>query len=324
MPSEPLDLLRHKLPATEHARIFRQQIVPHELAGAIPQDDPVVLFVAGQTGAGKSTLAEETTREWTRADGPPAHICGDIYKPYHPDYAALRARDPRTAGAYTRLDSRQWHAAAECWVIARRCDAVVEIAPSCWQDFAGVAQGFRAAGFRIEFAAIAVPAAESRLAIIRRFLETGRYVAASNHDATSDGLLQTAEAIDRKLLCDRTTVVRRGGAEAYANQPAAGQWRQPPGFAAAIRAIRSERWSESRSIAFCAELNDTAQRVARLTWQGAPALRADLARIAELAAEVSSPSAPLERAAQGRLSLPFRPSAPVSRPLGGLRRAALR
>lgn len=48
---------QYLLPPQEGRRIFREEIVPDLLARE-PQEEPVVVFVAGQQGAGKSRIAD--------------------------------------------------------------------------------------------------------------------------------------------------------------------------------------------------------------------------------------------------------------------------
>lgn len=180
--SEVEDLERYKLPDWMHAEIFHNQIVPERLAGPAYQERPVVVFIGGQPGAGK-TATTDTINHALDTRGGAAHICGDFYKPYHPDYARLLAEDDRTAGAYTRLDTRQWHTEAEAYVREHHCHAVVETALADPAGFAETARRFHVSGYRVEVAALAVPAALSRLGLMDRYMRQaqidgrGRFVA---------------------------------------------------------------------------------------------------------------------------------------------------
>lgn len=144
-----VNLERYRLPPALHAEIFQTQIVPERLAGAVAQGYPVVVFIGGQPGAGK-TATTEMIKHTMGLLGPAAHVCGDFYKPYHPDYQRLVSTDDRTAGAYTRLDTRLWHAAAETWAQERHCHTVVETALADPGEFAQSAARFRSSGARVE------------------------------------------------------------------------------------------------------------------------------------------------------------------------------
>lgn len=225
MSNEDLDLELHRLDPEEHDRIFRDEIVPQELAGLTRQQSPVAVFVGGQPGAGKTKTTESVLDALTHR-GTPAHVCGDFYKPFHPRYASLLAEDDSTAGAYTRLDARGWHARAEEYARAQHADVVIETAMTGPDGFADPARRFRDNGYTIEVAILAVPAAQSRLGILHRYDEQlqahghGRLVTPENHDNCYRGMLQTADAIDRDRAADVVTVYRRGN---HALQP-----RRPP------------------------------------------------------------------------------------------------
>jgi len=65
-----VDRTRYALSEQENERIFRRRIVPQVLTGT-GRPQPVVVFVAGQTGAGKTALASLVTRALTHDDGDP-------------------------------------------------------------------------------------------------------------------------------------------------------------------------------------------------------------------------------------------------------------
>jgi UDP-N-acetylglucosamine kinase len=240
-------------------------------------------------------------------------VCGDFYKPYHPDYSRLMDADERTAGAFTRLDTRLWHSAAEDWARSRGCHTIVETALADPEEFRRVAADFRAAGFRVEVAVMAVPEALSRLGIVARYLEQaavhgrGRFVAKSNHDACYRGVPETTAAVEARYLADNVTVFRRGAVVvAAAERDAEGKWAGTPQFAEAVKTERSRAWGTTASLKFCTSLNRIAQQGGR-TWH--PELR----EIAQLAAPLAVAGTPLEAAAEGRADASFRAVAGLSR-----------
>jgi UDP-N-acetylglucosamine kinase len=278
-----LDLRRHRLAEAEHERIFRQEIALSELAGLTRQEHPVAVFVGGQPGAGK-TATTAVILDRLRARGGPAHICGDLYKPYHPTYDQLMAADEATAGAYTRLDARAWHTKAEAYARDQRADVVIETALSGPGGFTDPAAAFRAAGYRIEVAALAVPAALSRLGIMARYADQlaahghGRMVATDNHDTCYDGILDTAAQIDAGRLADVVQVLRRGNHLVHANHLSpAGDWATGPRMREAIETERDRPWTPGEARDF---LHAT-QRLGRqlgTTWHPSVSAVLDLAR----------------------------------------------
>lgn len=276
-----IDLHRHRLSDHENERIFREEIVADRLSGLSPQQRPVVVFIGGQPGAGKTATTAHVLRSLSER-GTPAHVCGDVYKPYHPAYRRLLTQDEATAGAYTRLDARAWHAKAEAYAREQRADVVIETALSGHAGFAEPAAAFRAAGYRVEVVALAVPL--SRLGILTRYAAQvdahgrGRIVEPENHDTCYTGLAATVAGIDTDRSADAIRIVRRGNETLYANTlTAAGEWADPPGAAGAVAAERDRTWTPTEAQAFRAEL-------AQLEARRDPALRAAAAQVARLAA----------------------------------------
>jgi hypothetical protein len=277
-----IDLHRHRLSDHENERIFREDIVADHLSGLSPQQRPVVVFIGGQPGAGKTATTAHVLRSLSER-GTPAHVCGDIYKPYHPAYRRLLTQDEATAGAYTRLDARAWHAKAEAYAREQRADVVIETALSGPAGFAEPASAFRAAGYRVEVVALAVPAPVSRLGILTRYAAQvdahgrGRIVDPENHDTCYTGLAATVAGIDTDRSADAIRIVRRGNETLYINTlTAAGEWADPPRAAGALAAERDRTWTPTEAQVFRAEL-------AQLEARRDPALRSAAAEIARLA-----------------------------------------
>ncbi|MGW8955893.1 zeta toxin family protein [Streptomyces sp. NPDC055709] len=80
------------------------------------QDDPVMLYVVGTQGAGKTRAARALHRTLRRRR--PTRIEGGMYKSLHP-YRRLLEEEPRTASARIRADYRAWQERAEAHVRER-------------------------------------------------------------------------------------------------------------------------------------------------------------------------------------------------------------
>ncbi|WP_185908620.1 zeta toxin family protein, partial [Streptomyces sp. WAC02707] len=136
----------------------RQRILDAHLsqwtAGAVPQERPVVVVVAGQPGAGKTTFADLIQAALARRGGA-VRVCRDLYKTAHPSYRALLAADIRTAGAGIRPDTGYWQAGVEEHVRACRFDAVVESALADADEFRVSSAAYRHSGHRIEILVVA-------------------------------------------------------------------------------------------------------------------------------------------------------------------------
>ena len=246
---------KHLLEEAESERIFRDRIVPDELTGT-PQDHPVVVIVAGQPGDGKATITALIQGVLNRR-GRPVTISPDRYEPHHPSFRALIADEPTTAGRYLSMDGRRWMAKAASYVRSQRLDVVMESVLLDPDDFEQPARQFKAAGYQVEVAIVAVHEAASRFGLLDRHIRAleaygyGRLADPGLHDVCYQGVLRAAEAIDREEFADRVAVLRPDGQLIYGNQRTAdGQWQQPARTAEAINWERDRPWTVQESRLF--------------------------------------------------------------------------
>jgi len=260
------DPRRYLLTEEESDQIFREEIAPQLLAAGVEQRQPVVVFVSGQPGAGKTRTA--MIKRVLDERGGSVVVNSDFYKPYHPEFTRLMAEDDRNAAAYTSLDGRRWMAKAESYLIEHRSDVLIETTMRDPGDFAEPARMFRDAGYRVETAILAVPESLSRLGILQRYEEQrrdkghGRLTLQSNHDAAYAGVLAAADLIDREKLVDAVAVYRRGNDLLYANElTGEQQWAVTPGTRAAINAERTRPWTDRQAASFTSAIDALAHRL---------------------------------------------------------------
>ncbi|MCQ8835802.1 zeta toxin family protein [Streptomyces malaysiensis] len=286
-------------------------VLPHVLGGAVPQPGParpVVVFVAGQPGSGKTMVVDLVHAALMRRGGA-VRVDRDAYKTIHPHYTAFLAEDVRTAGVRVRPETYRWQADIEARVREGRYDAVVEAPLAHTQEFLAGMAAYRQAGYRVEILALAVPEAVSQLGILDRYLrlaEEGRarYVSWDNHDTCAAALLETLAVVETTRLADRIFVVRRADSAAlevvYDNElDSCGDWRRPIGAARAVLAERRRPWDARETGRFRRQLADADRRLTdpRLPEDWALAVGRDAERAAALAE-------PVRRTAQPRREPP--------------------
>ncbi|MFJ5803698.1 zeta toxin family protein [Streptomyces decoyicus] len=286
-------------------------VLPSVLGGAVPQQGlarPVVVFVAGQPGSGK-TLVVALVHAALERRGDAVRVDRDTYKAVHPHYSAFLAEDVRTAGVRVRPETYRWQAEAEAKVREGRYDAVVEAPLAHPSEFLAEAAAYRQAGYRVEIVALAVPEAVSQLGILDRYLrlaEEGRarFVSWDNHDACAAALLDTLTMVETARLADRVLVVRRSSDAAleavYANEVGPeGHWCRPAGARDTVLAERRRPWGPAQTGRFRRQLADADRRLAdpRLPQDWSLAVRRDAERAAAWAE-------PVRRTAQPRREAP--------------------
>ncbi|WP_308402693.1 zeta toxin family protein [Streptomyces sp. AC550_RSS872] len=291
------DVIPVVLTEGQHEEILASQILPTWTKDAAPQQQPVVVFVAGPPGSGKTLVVDLVHAALMRRGGG-VRVDRDAYKSAHPHYTAFLAEDVRTAGVRVRPETYQWQAGIEAHVRHNRYDAVVEAPLAHPQEFLAGLAAYRQAGYRIEIVALAVPEAVSQLGILDRYLrlaEQGRarYVSWDNHDACAAALVDTLTMVEAARLADRVFVVRRATETAllavYDNElDPAGTWRRPPGAADAVLAERRRPWGARETGQFRRQLADADRRLAdpRLPEDWSLAVRRDAERAAAWAEPV--------------------------------------
>ncbi|MEV7783610.1 zeta toxin family protein [Kitasatospora sp. NPDC088351] len=254
------------LPDTERSQVLSGVILPAWAGGAMPQEEPVVLLVAGPPGSGKTTLGDLLLPVISRRGGA-VRVGADLYKAAHRHYEALLAKDVRTAGAGVRTDTRRWQAEVEEYVRAHRLDALVETALADPSEARAQARAYRAAGHRIEVVAVACALAVSQLGVLERYLGdgdgAGRWVSWANHDECARQLGRTLAVLEDEHLVDRVTVVRRGLEFLYGNELVDGIWARPPDAARAVEAERARWWGAVETASFRRSLARTERALVR-------------------------------------------------------------
>ncbi len=287
--------------------VLADVVLPSALGGVVSQRCPVVVFVAGQPGSGKTLVVDLVHRALERRGGA-VRVDRDVYKDVHPRYADFLGEDVRTAGVRVRPETYRWQAEVEARVRADRYDAVVEAPLPDAQGFLNEVAAYRQAGYRIEVVALAVPEAVSQLGVLDRYLRLAdegraRYVSWDNHDACAAALVDTLRMVETAHLVDRVFVVRRA-AEAlevmYSNDLGPdGVWCRPEGAAEAVLAERKRPWDARETGLFRRQLADADRRVYdhKLPEDWSLAVRRDAERAAALAE-------PVRRIAQPRREAP--------------------
>ncbi|WP_461033886.1 zeta toxin family protein [Streptomyces mayteni] len=253
------------LPAETNRQVLDHLILPAWTSGAVSQEQPVVVFVSGPPGAGKTEAADLVEAALSRR-GRPVRVGRDLYKRAHPEYERLLAEDVRTAGVRVRPDTAGWQFGVEERVRDLGLDAVVETALADPDEVRATAAAYRASGHRIEVAAVAAPMARTQLGIVDRFLEElaaggGRYVSWENHDTCSRALARTLAMVEAEGLADRVMVVQRGMEVLYDNELVDGAWRRRPAAGQTVERERARWWSARETAQFRQALAITDRRV---------------------------------------------------------------
>lgn len=296
-------------PAIDWAEeVLTGTVLPNVLAGAVPQPQPVVVYVLGQAGSGKTTVID-VVHAALAARGGAVRVDRDTFKALHPHYNRYVSEDVRTAGVRVRPETYRWLAAVKARVRECRYDAVVEEPLARPDDFLASLVADRQAGFRVEIVVLAVPLAVSQLSTLERDLRLAqeglapRYVSWDNHDTCADALIPTLGAVEASHLANRVFVIRRAAETAlevvYDNELGpAGHWLRPANAPGAVRAEQHRPWDARETGRIRRQLSAADQRLAdpALPEDWTLAVRRNSERAAALAEPVRRIAQPLKEA----------------------------
>lgn len=251
-----------------HEEILVTEILPTWTSGAVPQDEPVVIVVAGPAGSGKSRLCDLLLAVFAGRGG--AVLIGrDLYKTAHPRYDDLMRDDDLMAGVRVRPDVLRWQAEVEAYVRRNRFDAVLEEPVADLTQAVAATRVWRAAGYRIEVVALATSEAEAQLSALDRYLTqvdeqgVGRSVSWGNLEKCTRNLPEFLAAVEAELLADQVMVVRRGLHVLYRNEVTADgtSWCEEIGAPEALTAEWGRPWTAPETWQFRRRLIRAEQRL---------------------------------------------------------------
>lgn len=212
------DPLAVGLSEAESRRIFREQIAPRYRTGPTTGERPVVVFVAGQPGAGTSKAVSEVAGHLRMTRGTPVTIRQDEFQLFHPDADRLLQEHGVMASDHTRLDEQRWQRGVADLAMQDRSDVVIETTMSSPAAFQAQVEQFRAAGYSVEVQFVATPEQQSRLAVLERYemevaqLGYGRLTPRAEYEASVRGVGEVAALIDQGVIpVEYASVVGRDG-----------------------------------------------------------------------------------------------------------------
>jgi predicted ABC-type ATPase len=280
---------------------------------SLPGRQPRVLFIAGQPGAGKTTMQAAAIE---RLGLKKAYVLDhDELLDQHPNYASAALENDYAANSVCDEDAATWRVWALQDVQARRMDVVVPF-PISGQHDLDLLKQFQDKGYRVEVAFAAVHEAQSQLGLMERFIDSrqevgyGRWISGEQHDQIYRDMLGTADAIEAQELAGAVHVYRRGESEPiFTNERTRGGWRHPSGSSRqAIETERNRPWTDREVNHFVRgwnRLSALASRPLREHFKAMPLMASDegrrlLGRLSEMAGPkiAEHQQAAAERAAQ--------------------------
>lgn len=202
----------HELDDETLEAIFREAIAP-TLRPLAAGGERTLHLVAAQPGAGKTRALQGMQAEHPEA----LLIEGDLLRRHHPDYARLMAANPLAMPDATAQASGAWVRRSIEFAMEHGWSAIVEGTFRRTEVVEQTARRFREAGYEVEATVLAVPAEQSRLGIVSRYVDqlhttgAGRWTPAAVHDAAVKNLPHALERLQAGGLADRIGIRTRSG-----------------------------------------------------------------------------------------------------------------
>lgn len=236
---------RHELSAGVRDAVYKTRIAPRIFHNTEASPTPTLVIVAGEPGAGKSTLRDALKNE-LGAQGV-AVIDQDAIRTNHPRFRALSLADDKTAAMLTNTDAGAWVERALDDARRRRVNVALESTMRNPEHALQMVKQFKAAGYRVEVRALAVPEQDSARGVLHRYElqkargEPGRSVALEYQQGAYRALPETLRRLETEQAVDRVAVMRRSLQIVYDNNQVGGQWSVRPPIADRALAMERER-----------------------------------------------------------------------------------
>jgi RimJ/RimL family protein N-acetyltransferase/energy-coupling factor transporter ATP-binding protein EcfA2 len=252
------------LPALANQKLFETSILPSALAVSLPSEHPEAIFLGGQSGSGKSSLAnflrvvrqEPFILRWYVV------VNSDALREYHPAFEYLQKIDPLRASYLVNPDTVIWQQKLIEATIAARRDVLLDGTLGGHAELiVQTMRRFKEKGYLLKACVLSVPARLSRFGIYKRYEDQitkhgfGRWVGLAAHDRQYDDIPNTLTRLETEKIVDQIQLYERPTHSGipkllYNNQLVDDLWVRPPQVAQVLAETRNRNWTRKEQQAF--------------------------------------------------------------------------
>ena len=212
---------KYKLSPKEHEQIFLR-LERNMLESSSSSDNPRVVILGGQPGAGKSNLIKLAQQEIFKGCSV-ATINGDDYREAHPHSKQILKENDKAYATNTDPDVREWTRRLLDSAIKNKRNIIFEGTMRNPQPLMSTIEHIKKQGYKIDIMIMAVQEKVSRLGVIARYEKQkerngyGRLTSMESHDEAAKNLPDTAAEIEQKSPIDSISVYNRACECLYRN-----------------------------------------------------------------------------------------------------------
>ena len=204
---------KSKLTDDEYEAYF-SSVIEKFTNGKSRNNNPIAIYVAGQTGAGKSKLVNLVINRFLNKDN--VVICNfDIIKTMHPKYRNV-CNIPEIVHDVLMPDAGRLIDDFTKYCRENRFNIINEGTMQCTSEVIDLLENLKKDGYYVELDILSVPKFESYGAILYRYAENmekesfPRLVPKNVHEESFSRLLITLDELTKRGLYDNVNVFRRG------------------------------------------------------------------------------------------------------------------
>jgi UDP-N-acetylglucosamine kinase len=185
-------------------------------ADFVPSVNPQLMFVTGQPAAGKSRTVDQLS---SSLDVAPVVLDSDVLRLLHPAMPSIIAADPQRMDVLSNGPVGEWMSGSISHAREAGYNVIIENTLTNPAQVAETAAAFHQAGYQVNVAALAVPAEDSRLGIVQRYIAGldndpyPRWTTERSHSSAYTGMIDGLEQVTG--VVDSIEVFTRNGESVY-------------------------------------------------------------------------------------------------------------
>lgn len=197
-----------------HQEILRRDILPLYFPNAAESDDPTLILLSGQPGAGRSRPTSQLIAEH---DDDLTTLNGDDLRAFHPHLSELATARSTEASSILSHATATWVSGCIRFARENRRSLLLEGTFPNPAVVTGTAARFASEGFSTRVVVVASRRAESLMSVVSRYLgevqagAPAQYTSLNAHDRGFAATRTLVDAVEQTASVDRLTILGRDG-----------------------------------------------------------------------------------------------------------------